>query len=99
MHVRQSRRHIDGSYDLYASMGLLEQTSAPEVVEAIARVRHACLSAKVPQEAFCVIEFLSGSTTLGRHSHSDRNFPAWRETYCLAEGVCDFGARASAGGS
>jgi 2-keto-3-deoxy-L-rhamnonate aldolase RhmA len=43
-----------GPYDLSASMGLLGQTSAPEVIEAIGRVRHACLNAKVPHGAFCM---------------------------------------------
>ena len=43
-----------GPYDLSASMGLLGQTSAPEVVEAIARIRHACLGATIPHGAFCM---------------------------------------------
>ena len=43
-----------GPYDLSASMGLIGQTSAPQVVEAIAHVRHACLSARVPHGAFCM---------------------------------------------
>jgi 2-dehydro-3-deoxyglucarate aldolase len=43
-----------GPYDLSASMGLLGQTSAPEVVEAIGKVRRACLHAKVPHGTFCM---------------------------------------------
>lgn len=43
-----------GPYDLSASMGRLGQTSAPEVVEAIGRVRHACINAKIPHGAFCM---------------------------------------------
>jgi 2-keto-3-deoxy-L-rhamnonate aldolase RhmA len=43
-----------GPYDLSASMGLLGQTSAPEVVEAMVRVRHACVNAKVPHGSFCM---------------------------------------------
>jgi 2-keto-3-deoxy-L-rhamnonate aldolase RhmA len=43
-----------GPYDLSASMGLLGQTSAPEVLEAIGQVRRACLHAKVPHGGFCM---------------------------------------------
>jgi 2-keto-3-deoxy-L-rhamnonate aldolase RhmA len=43
-----------GPYDLSASIGLLGQTSAPEVVEAMGRVRRACRNAKVPFGAFCM---------------------------------------------
>jgi 2-keto-3-deoxy-L-rhamnonate aldolase RhmA len=43
-----------GPYDLSASMGLLGQTSAPEVIEAITRVRQACLKARIPHGAFCM---------------------------------------------
>jgi 2-dehydro-3-deoxyglucarate aldolase len=43
-----------GPYDLSASMGLLGQPSAPEVIEAIVRVRHACINAKVPHGSFCM---------------------------------------------
>lgn len=43
-----------GPYDLSASMGLLGQTSAVPVVEAIKRVRKACRNAKMPFGAFCM---------------------------------------------
>ena len=43
-----------GPYDLSASMGLLGQTSAPQVIEAIVRVRQACRDARVPFGAFCM---------------------------------------------
>jgi 2-keto-3-deoxy-L-rhamnonate aldolase RhmA len=43
-----------GPYDLSASLGLLGQTSAPAVVQAVERVRQACLKAKVPHGAFCM---------------------------------------------
>jgi len=43
-----------GPYDLSASMGLLGQTSAPEVIEAVVRIRQACTNAKVPYGSFCM---------------------------------------------
>jgi 2-keto-3-deoxy-L-rhamnonate aldolase RhmA len=43
-----------GPYDLSASLGLLGQTSAPEVVQAVERIRQGCLKAKVPHGAFCM---------------------------------------------
>ncbi len=43
-----------GPYDLSASLGLLGQTSAPDVVQAVERVRRACLKAKVAHGAFCM---------------------------------------------
>ena len=43
-----------GPYDLSASIGLLGQTSAPQVIEAIDRVHHACQDAQVPFGAFCM---------------------------------------------
>jgi 2-keto-3-deoxy-L-rhamnonate aldolase RhmA len=43
-----------GPYDLSASMGLLGQTSVAPVVEAIGRVRKACLNAKMPFGSFCM---------------------------------------------
>lgn len=41
-----------GPYDLSGSMNMLGQVSAPEVQEAIARVRTACLNAQVPFGSF-----------------------------------------------
>lgn len=41
-----------GPFDLSASLGLLGQVSAPQVVEAIARVRGACLKANLPFGSF-----------------------------------------------
>jgi 2-keto-3-deoxy-L-rhamnonate aldolase RhmA len=41
-----------GPYDLSGSMNRLGEVSAPEVLEAIARVRAACLSARVPFGSF-----------------------------------------------
>ena len=43
-----------GPYDLSASMGMLGQTSAPQVLEAIGHIRRACLHAKIPWGAFCM---------------------------------------------
>lgn len=43
-----------GPYDLSASLGVLGNTSAPEVVQAVKRVRQACLKARVPHGAFCM---------------------------------------------
>ena len=43
-----------GPYDLSASLGVLGQTSAPEVVRAVERIRQACLKARVPHGAFCM---------------------------------------------
>jgi 2-keto-3-deoxy-L-rhamnonate aldolase RhmA len=42
-----------GPFDLSASMGLLGQTTAPAVLEAIASVRQACIRAKLPFGSFC----------------------------------------------
>jgi 2-keto-3-deoxy-L-rhamnonate aldolase RhmA len=42
-----------GPFDLSASMGLIGQTTHPEVLAAIARVRAACLAAGKPFGAFC----------------------------------------------
>jgi 2-keto-3-deoxy-L-rhamnonate aldolase RhmA len=43
-----------GPYDLSASMGLLGQTGAPEVIQAIKRIRDSCRKARVPHGGFCM---------------------------------------------
>jgi 2-keto-3-deoxy-L-rhamnonate aldolase RhmA len=43
-----------GPFDLSASMGLLGQTSAPQVVQAIRRVREACRNAQLPYGLFAM---------------------------------------------
>lgn len=54
-----------GPFDLSASMGLLGKVSAPPVVQAIARVREACLKAKLPFGLFAM------TAELGRREIED----------------------------